>query len=312
MDRDLVNSFFDEDQGDDENGTGHFWETSQSGHFAIFTVPDYYEPLPDIPSILNHSIMSLQDMYDWMRDFINEDRIIGATNDQSFLRVSCDMCDATFVTKGLWYCNRFTDIDLCPSCRKLPEGICMMQSPYGENVLKPPRLKPSLPRISLKCFQCNNTAFDTPGQWRIVKGYDARSLCGNCTAPTWGQLYAKIWDAEDLINENQRIEENNFGSLLDWVPVLSCNVSNAHVLINLNFKSPYFNRVALAERRPEIPIKGINFIVLYDDFPTVCERLQSKAENLELILQNTGDNIGGGLNSPIYQLIMENDFPDNR
>ena len=143
------------------------------------------------------------------------------------------------------------------------------------------------------CNFCKATSDNNPGTWMYNNLFFGTEMCEKCIKTNGDRMkekYPKGWVFRDFPGE--KIPDYNFGSILDWIPIMRHNEDSEtldYLLFNTNKKSKYYHTVALMceddhGRRGCFCVKGT--------LEEVLERLRSKTEKVKEIWEK-GENSDG-------------------
>lgn len=208
-------------------------------------LPKNYGDLPPLPlSIENHTIMDIEKQREYFKKIKDKDIKINNVNGDYPILLSginleftCDVCEIGIRTSRYYYCNQCY-LDICHNCYNNKQSKCLEHS-----IIE----KTSIRNIIFYCTLCHCRVYNGEERFSDFSFYGVDyeiCVCLKCSKSFQGNKC--ILDNE-LSNHNynsDRKDYANFGSFLDWVPIIEDKYQNM-ILFNWNKDSKKFGTVCL-------------------------------------------------------------------
>lgn len=221
------------------------------------TLPKRYDAkLPEVKPLDNYKITTLENIYDHFATFLDNDLRVRVINNVS---LDSDMRELDTICG---YCRTSQNgYRFCTECKKNMCKLCWEEKTEeiakANGAKKWKKRKDALllcfghqekmeytktPKV--KCDVCRDLSTEKPGLWKHNRVSD-KDLCPECTTKPAAEDIIKNssddWFTAEHLDESTRLD---FGSFLDWVPVL-CHEDGDAVFYNINPDSEHYHKALL-------------------------------------------------------------------
>lgn len=205
---------------------------------ANLTIPDrLLDNLTDMKFIIpyDHTRLTMDDIYRYFYRLSNNNICVGMIQDDLMgwteVRLSCGYCRSE-VRRIRRYCG-ICEKNICESCFNKDNHDDGLSSCLGHH-----EIALSIQHeIQIQCDECDTMPEYKSSNWQYA---NERYFCSDCYQNPAEQYETIAYDVQPLPGML------DFGSLLDWIPVVGDAYVGDFCCVNMNQDSPHYGHVALS------------------------------------------------------------------